>query len=121
MNWLTNHPRSPLRRVAKETPLAVRRLTAASCLCLALTLFVGGCKRYATVEPRVSEYAQALLGVISAESDDRLDAIKQKVSDDKELAEKGRTYLLGIIAKAEQGQWDAAKEEARRLMKDQIK
>ena len=41
--------------------------------------------------------------------------------EDRELDDRGRGYLLSIVAVAEQGQWDAAAIEARRLMKEQVR
>jgi hypothetical protein len=88
---------------------------------LFLGLFLVGCQRYGRVEPRTYEYAQALVAAASAKQEERLAAMKSKVADDGELDERGRGYLLSIIAVAEQGKWDEAANEARRLMKEQVR
>jgi hypothetical protein len=88
---------------------------------LLLGLGLAGCQRYGQVEPRTYEYAQALVAAASAQQEDRLAALKAKVMEDRELDDRGRGYLLSIVAVAEQGQWDAAAIEARRLMKEQVR
>jgi hypothetical protein len=88
---------------------------------LFIGLVLGGCQRYGRVEPRTYEYAQALVAAASAKQEDRLAAVKAKVADDGELDERGRGYLLSIIAVAEQGNWEEAEAEARRLMSEQVR
>jgi hypothetical protein len=88
---------------------------------LFLGLLLVGCQRYGRVEPRTYEYAQALVAAASAQQEERLTAVKTKVADDGELDDRGRGYLLSIIAVAEQGNWEEAEAEARRLMSEQVR
>lgn len=83
----------------------------------------GGCSGYDDVSPTTYEFAKALYSITNRKAEDRLPSFKAKLQeavDSGEVPQREAEWLTDIVAEAEQGDWQAASRECRRMMEDQV-
>lgn len=90
---------------------------------LVLTLLpLNGCG-YPEVTPKTYELSKALYSVCNQKSEERLEAVQKLIQsslEQNEINESEADWLNGIIAQAQEGNWETATQEVRQLMEDQI-
>ncbi len=98
----------------------IQRFAALIVLAVA-TWPLGGCG-YPEVSPRAYEISQALYSVCNQKSAERLPVVEELIEKslaDGSLAEREGKWLNEIVAAGENGDWESAAREARRIMADQ--
>lgn len=90
---------------------------------LVLTLLpLNGCG-YPEVSPKTYELSKTLYSVCNQKSEERLEAVQKLIQSalgQNEINEREADWLNGIIAQAQDGNWDTATKEVRQMMEDQI-
>jgi len=96
-----------------------RWMTMFACACLVCCLGCG----YPEVSPKVYEITKALYSVCNLKRDGDLDKVTNvisKAATDSELSDDESEWLLAIVQKARNGEWEAAAQEAHSILKDQV-
>lgn len=86
-------------------------------------LFAEGCS-YPEVGPKAYEISKALYSVCRLKRQEDLDKVTEAISAaaaKSELSEAESEWLSAIVEQARSGEWDAAAEEARAILEDQVK
>ena len=81
-----------------------------------------GCGHYPKVSPTTYALAKALYSVCNREDNSRLTMtiqMVQEAEDSEKISSKEAVYLREIISTAQSGDWSAAEQMARDLMRDQ--
>ncbi len=79
---------------------------------------------YGEVSPTGYKFATALFSICNQQDDARLAILVEKLEQakaDEQLQPDETTWLENIVHQAQNGHWDAASKNARRLMVDQQK
>ena len=100
-----------------------RRRTRVAVLLLAGAL-AAGCGGYGEVSPYAYQCATALYTACNQQDQQQLgtlDGLVDAARENGEISKQEAKWLSGIIARADEGQWDAAMKQARRMMEDQVK
>ena len=87
-----------------------------------VSVLFSGCG-YPEVSPKTYELAKALYSATNLNQVERLDAVETLINDAverEEISSSEADYLLGIISRARDGDWEHAQQETRKLMEDQI-
>ena len=88
-------------------------------VCLSFCLGCG----YPEVGPKAYEISKALYSVCNLKRQDDLDRISEAISraaSNSELSESESGWLMAIVEQARSGEWEAAAEEARSILQDQV-
>lgn len=80
---------------------------------------------YGKVSRESYDMATAIYGACLAKSEPRVEKVEQLIlasdgSANDPMTKQERQWLIGIIQKAKNGNWDSAANSARRIMEDQI-
>ena len=77
---------------------------------------------YGEVSRQTYEFSMALYSACQSRSDERLSKIEELLSeaDVEELPANERRWLEAIIARAQNNHWEAAANNARQMMEDQV-
>jgi len=97
-------------------------LQALLTLLILLTLDVG-CGRDRPVSPAAYQYTKALYSVCNRHDQPRLTNVAKQIDaarDEAQLTATEADWLDAIVATAQAGAWQAATEDARRLMEAQV-
>ncbi len=90
---------------------------------LILAGFCGGCSDYRGISPTAYEYAKALYSLTNRRQTEKLDRVSDLILKSQQagdLTEEEVEWLKSIIDDARRGQWQAAQQEARQMMSDQV-
>ncbi len=90
-----------------------------ACVCLLSCLGCG----YPPVGPKAYEITKALYSVCNLKRQDDLDKVTDVISQAvsrSELSKSESEWLMSIVEQAKSGEWSAAAEEARSILKDQV-
>ncbi|MCA9019630.1 MAG: hypothetical protein KDA74_05785 [Planctomycetaceae bacterium] len=90
-------------------------------LFLITLLPLNGCG-YPEVSPKSYEISKALYSVCNQKSTERLETVQTLIQSSlkkSEITEREAGWLNAIVASANEGKWETATQEARRLMEDQ--
>jgi len=88
---------------------------------LIILVFQYGCG-YPEVSPKTYEISKALYSVCNQKSTERLETVQtliQSSLEKQEITDREADWLNGIIGQAQEGDWDRALQESRRIMEDQ--
>lgn len=89
-----------------------------------LLLTASSCGRpYAGASEASYAIATSLVTISSRELTEKLDDVEQLIVErlaTDELTEREATYLREIIAEGREGRWDAAEQQARQVLADQV-
>ena len=88
-------------------------------VCL-LLLTLSACSQYGKVSDQTYGYAQSLYTICSARNSERLEALLQQIEADENLIEREKSFVKSIAVLAENGEWEQAAIQARRLMEEQV-
>ncbi|QDU17329.1 hypothetical protein CA11_51700 [Gimesia maris] len=98
------------------------RIVLFSTMLLLLTLLpLSGCG-YPAVSPKTYEISKALYSVCNQKSTERLETVEELIQtslEKNEITEREAGWLNAIVTSANEGSWETATQEARRLMEDQ--
>ncbi|QDT49849.1 hypothetical protein Pan258_39040 [Symmachiella dynata] len=95
---------------------------AVAILAVAFCTQLAGCG-YPQVSPKAYELSKALYSVCNQKSAERLPAISQLIEDslaDGSLQENEGEWLKEIVTLGQNGDWESAARETRRIMDDQV-
>lgn len=94
-------------------------------LILAVCLLLSACgRRYPEIGPKAYEVGRTVYNVTSLKRSEQLPQVRSLIDNERSsggLTSREQDVLLGIVAIAEQGDWDRARRESRRLLGDQVK
>ncbi len=110
-----------LPSLADPTRVRLRRSVALP-VAFVLLLCATGCGSYSGASPRTYEYAKALYSICNRRADDKLAEVASRIEADAasgEISSSEASWLRGIVADAQGGDWQGAMREARDLMVDQ--
>ncbi len=85
--------------------------------------FCAGCSDYPTISPSAYQYAKALYSLTNRRQTEKLDRVSDLILKSQQagdLTEEEVEWLKSIIDDARRGQWQAAQQEARQMMSDQV-
>jgi len=105
-----------------SSQLTSTRNVPSMCCVLALLLVLNGCGSYPQVSESAYSLTKSLHSICDNKSAEQLDQFEQVVGEKVaagELTEEEQRTLQGIVSTARKGKWDAAKKEARALMRAQ--
>lgn len=74
---------------------------------------------YGEVSSETYEFSKALYSACLNKNKDHLNKAEEMVSS-SELTAHERKWLVAIIKKAQEGNWESASNDARRMMEDQV-
>ena len=91
-------------------------------LILIFSTAILGCGGYGEVSRKTYEFSMALYSACQSRSDERLSKIEELLSEAnvEELPANERRWLEAIIARAQNNHWEAAANNARQMMEDQV-
>lgn len=84
---------------------------------------LAGCSRYSEVSPTAYEYSKALYSVCNRQDEPRLAMVAEQIETAHaaaQLQDTEATWLAGIVATAQAGDWQVATQDARQLMEAQV-
>ena len=86
-----------------------------------MMLPLSGCG-YPEVSPKTYEISKALYSVCNQKSVERLEVVQKLIQsslENKEISASEADWLSGIIKQAQEGKWESAMQESRRMLEDQ--
>ena len=75
---------------------------------------------YGEVSSETYEYSKALYSACLNKNKDHLNKAEEMISSSEDLAAHERKWLVAIIQKAQEGSWESASNDARRMLEDQV-
>ncbi|TWU07243.1 hypothetical protein CA54_56480 [Symmachiella macrocystis] len=102
--------------------LRLHQRWAITILAAAFCTQLSGCG-YPQVSPKAYEISKALYSVCNQKSTERLPAISELIEDalaDGSLQETEGVWLNDIVTAGQNGDWESAARESRRIMDDQV-
>lgn len=94
-------------------------MTKFACVCLICCLGCG----YPEVSPQAYDITKALYSVCNLKREGDLDKVTDTISKavtNSQLSEDESEWLLAIVEKARNGEWEVAAQEAHSILKDQV-
>ena len=83
-----------------------------------------GCSDYRGISPTAYQYAKALYSVTNRQRTEKLPAVSGQIADAQqrgEITSQEAEWLKAIIDDADQGDWQTAQAETRKMMTDQVR
>jgi hypothetical protein len=106
-----------------HTTLTFSKTVVAAVLALAI-LTSTGCSQYGEVSPKAYEVSTALYSACNQKDQSRLDKVEELISnaaESGELSSAEQTWLNEIVKSGRSGAWEDAAQDARTMMKEQIR
>jgi len=106
--------------------MSKKPLTGLVAFLLVGIIFIGGYwwlnRGYGEVSPMTYEYSKALYGACLSKSEERLTMVEELLAKDdgESLSTKERDWIDAIVTRARNGKWEAAAQQAKRIMEDQV-
>ena len=82
-----------------------------------------GCQRYGSVSPRAYEIAKSLYSICNRNDADRIVVVEQTINDshaEAAITDSEKDWLLDIVEKARNADWETAMQDARLMMMEQV-
>ena len=93
-------------------------------LTLLMTAFSAvGCTKYGEVSPKAYEISSALYSVCNRKDVSRLDKVEELITsavNSGEVSSSEQQWLTEIVEAGRSGDWDAAAQNARTMMEEQV-